>query len=102
MRHPERPVRVDYFTAETLEYAESAVFLDQELFTLRPQRLRGELSELFAVREKKKRNIHRRDTEFTEIGVLIHRGSEFFSDKTDQAGFGYFYFEPVPPVVENA
>jgi hypothetical protein len=44
VRHPERPVRVDYFTAETLEYAESAVFLDQELFTLRPQRLCGELA----------------------------------------------------------
>jgi hypothetical protein len=33
------------------EFAEFGVFLDQELFTLRPQRLRGELSEFFFTAE---------------------------------------------------
>ena len=33
---------------------------------------------------------------------LIDRGDKFLSNEADEAGVGYFYFEPVPSVFDNA
>jgi hypothetical protein len=37
-----------------------------------------------------------------KVPILIDRRDKFFSDKADEAGIGYFYFEPIPPVFDNA
>jgi hypothetical protein len=57
------------------EFAESGVYLDKSLFTPRPPRLSGEISEIL---------IHHRDTEVTESGLFLNE--QFFTRRTQRLG----------------